>query len=94
MILSVNDVRNIGLEYIRSNAAKLSKTLQNEAFVSLYGAPAEVLADQWAELCAFDDPFHQLTEKEKGIAGVKSFLWLWARPRNAHDFSSHFGEAK
>jgi hypothetical protein len=98
VILSANDVRKIGLEYIRSSAAKLSKKLQIEAFVSHYGAPPDVLADQWEELCQIDDPFCRLSSNEKCMTGLKSFLrahyWVWARPKNSRDFSSHFGEAK
>jgi hypothetical protein len=47
VILSANDVRKIGLEYIRSSTAKLSKRLQIEALVSHYGALPEILANQW-----------------------------------------------
>jgi hypothetical protein len=100
MLLSANGVRHIALNYIRSSALKLNKQAQSEAVNEHFGAPPEVLAQEWEDLLEMEiaDETLQLTVKEKSVDGFKSFLrahyWLWARPRNARDFSSHFGEKK
>ena len=100
MVLSANGARHIGLTYVRSSALKLSKIEQNEAFNSHYGVYPDVAAQMWEDLCelVIAGKALKLTESEKSVRGFRSFLrahcWLWARPRNARDFSSHFGEKK
>jgi hypothetical protein len=59
-----------------------------------YGPLAEVLAAQWNNLCGIDNPFIELTVRDK-IARFTSFLqahhWLWTWPRNSVDLC--FGKA-
>ena len=93
MLLSPNDVQQIGLEIMNVRLGKKSEKRLLLEFHKHYGSSPLDLACQWNDLC-FLDP-NVLTSKEKTKKGFKRFLaahyFLWARPKNIHLFASRFG---
>ena len=71
----------------RKNKKRLTKEFHKH-----YGNSPLDIAECWFDLCSIDE---SMPEKEKSEKGFKRFLsgvyWLWARPKNASIFASHYG---
>lgn len=94
MILTATDIEHHGLEFAGVFRGRKSEKRLREDFKKHYGSSPVVLAEQWADLCEIEDTNLALSKQEKSMKGLKRFFmahfWLWAKPKNAAIFSSHF----
>jgi hypothetical protein len=92
MVYSPSQILTWGLKFAGCHPRTLN--LQLEDFKTHYGSYPVTLADMWFDLCAATDIADPLSEKEKGIEGLKHFLiahfFLWVYPRNMNLVSSRF----
>jgi hypothetical protein len=90
MILSVNDVLQRGLQYLRiDDEGKLSQNRRVEEFHKHYGSEPLVVANVWYDLTVF----HKLSDKQQR-RGMHTFMmaafFLWCYPKNANVLASRF----
>jgi hypothetical protein len=93
MLLSPNDVQEIGLDIMNVRRGKKSNKRLLLEFHKHFGSLPLDIADCWFDLCNYDETV--LSKKEKSEKGFKQYLaahyWLWARPKSAEMFASRFG---
>jgi len=93
MLLSPNDVQDIGLDIMGIRRGKKTEKRLVLEFHKHCGSSPMGLAEQWHDLCNCDKKV--LSAKEKSEKGFERFLaahcWLWCRPKNADMFASRFG---
>ncbi|CAB9522899.1 unknown protein [Seminavis robusta] len=92
MLLSANDVEEIGLKIMRVRLSRKNKKRLKWEFHKHFGLSPLDIAECWYQLCNFDHGL--LSKAEKSEKGFKRCLgaiyWLWARPKNVGIFASRF----
>jgi len=92
MILTASEIEKHGLAFAGVERGRKGAKRLREDFHAHYGSSPVVLADQWHDVCHLQEL--PLTKSEKSLKGLKRFFmahfWLWAKPKNAAIFSSHF----
>lgn len=92
MLLSANDVQQIGLDIMKVRRGRKDDERMNIEFHKHFGSSPLDIAEIWYDLCNHDE--NLLSKKEKSNKGFKRYLiamyWLWAKPKNAALLASRF----
>ena len=80
MLLSPNDVQEIGLGIMNVHVGKKKEKRLNLEFHRHFGSSALDVAEIWCDLCYYDKKV--IPKKEQSMKGFKMHLavhyWLWA----------------
>ena len=97
MILSVNDVLQLGLRVAKMSDAEQQAKGQAACvaiFRGLYGPPPVVVQEVWEDLCNSTIATARIPDNEKIMKGFKMFMialyFLWTYPKNARMIECHF----
>ncbi len=95
MLLSPEEVEEMGLSYMGVNTYNKSKAFKLDEFHSHYGSDALDLAEIWYDLSNTSIDEALIPTREQNMVGFRMFMaanhFLWAYPKNAKMLASRFG---